>query len=92
MKSLLLVEAHRWRLDCQPYVKAALYPKMIPGTQFCSRVRRTRAIVRLEGLGKLKKLKDLIGTRTRDLPTCSIVPQPSTLPQLWQYKNFVTPA
>jgi hypothetical protein len=37
--------------------------------------------VRLEELGQLKKKKpnDLIGTRTRDLPACSIVPQPTTL-------------
>jgi hypothetical protein len=43
-----------------------------------------RAIVRLEELGKLKKFH-LIGTRTRDLPVCSIVPQPTTLPRtpLW---------
>jgi hypothetical protein len=33
--------------------------------------------VRLEGLGQLKKIH-LIGTRTRDLPVCSIVPQPTT--------------
>jgi hypothetical protein len=36
--------------------------------------------VRVEGLGKLKKIH-LIGTRTRDLPACSIVPQPTTLPR-----------
>jgi hypothetical protein len=30
--------------------------------------------VRLEGLGQLKKYNDLIGTRTRDLPACSKVP------------------
>jgi hypothetical protein len=37
-----------------------------------------RAIVRLEGLGKLKiKCNDVIGNRTRDLPPCRIVPQPS---------------
>jgi hypothetical protein len=35
--------------------------------------------VRLEGLGKLKKFSDLIGTRNHDLPACSIVPQPTTL-------------
>jgi hypothetical protein len=35
--------------------------------------------VRLEGLGKLKKSNDLIGTRSHDLPACSIVPQPTTL-------------
>jgi hypothetical protein len=36
-----------------------------------------RAIVRLEGLGQLKKSNDFIGIRIRDLPACSIVPQPS---------------
>jgi hypothetical protein len=30
------------------------------------------AIVRLEGLGKLKKSSDLIGNRNRDLPACSM--------------------
>jgi hypothetical protein len=39
-----------------------------------------RAITWLEGLGKLKKIH-LIGTRTRNLPACSIVPQPTTLPR-----------
>jgi hypothetical protein len=36
--------------------------------------------VRLEGLGQLKKIH-LIGTPTLDLPACSIVPQPTTLPR-----------
>jgi hypothetical protein len=40
-----------------------------------------RAIVRLEGLGQLKKCSDFIGTRSRDLPAFSIVPQPTTLPR-----------
>jgi hypothetical protein len=35
--------------------------------------------MRLKGLGQLKKSNDLIGNRTRDLPACSIVPQPTTL-------------
>jgi hypothetical protein len=39
-----------------------------------------RAIVQLEGLGKLIKTNDLIKTWTHDLPACSIVPQPTTLP------------
>jgi hypothetical protein len=34
-----------------------------------------------EGLGKLKKKSQLIGNRTRDLPACSIVPQPATPPR-----------
>jgi hypothetical protein len=40
-----------------------------------------RALVRLEGLGQLRKSNDLIGNRTHDLPACSIVPQPTTLPR-----------
>jgi thiamine biosynthesis protein ThiC len=35
--------------------------------------------VRLEELDQLKNLSDLIGNRTRDLPTCGTVPQPTTL-------------
>jgi hypothetical protein len=38
-----------------------------------------RAIMRLEGLGQLKKSNDLIANRTRDLPSCSIVLQPTML-------------
>jgi hypothetical protein len=40
-----------------------------------------RAIGRLEGLGQLKISNDLIGTRSRDFPACSIVPKPTTLPR-----------
>jgi hypothetical protein len=40
-----------------------------------------KAIVRLEGLHKLKKKIHLIGTRTRNLPACSTVSQPTTLPR-----------
>jgi hypothetical protein len=36
--------------------------------------------VRLEGLGPLKKSCDLNGNQNRDLPVCSIVPQPTTIP------------
>jgi hypothetical protein len=40
-----------------------------------------RAIAQLEGLSKLKKSSDLIGNRSRYLPVCSIVPQPTALPR-----------
>jgi hypothetical protein len=36
-----------------------------------------RAIVRPEGLCQRKKTSDIIGNRTRDLPACSAVPQPT---------------
>jgi hypothetical protein len=42
--------------------------------------------VRLEGFGKLKKMH-LIGTRTGDLPACSLVPQPTSLPRAPCYKS-----
>jgi hypothetical protein len=57
-----------------------LPPMNIPGTHFCSRLSEPRATVRLGEFSKLKKKKiHLIGTRTRDLPTCTIVPQPTSL-------------
>jgi hypothetical protein len=35
--------------------------------------------MRLEGLSKLKKFSDLIGTRTNGLPACTLVSYPTTL-------------
>jgi hypothetical protein len=47
---------------------------------FCIlRLSKPQGLLRLEGLGKLKKFNDLIQSQTRDLPSCSIVPQPTTL-------------
>jgi hypothetical protein len=43
--------------------------------------------VRLEGLGQLKKSNELIGIRTRDLPACDIVPQPTTLPRAPRHED-----
>jgi hypothetical protein len=48
---------------------------------------KPKTIVRLEGLGELKKSNDLIGTRTRILPTCSIVPHPTTLSRAPPYQG-----
>jgi hypothetical protein len=45
-----------------------------------------RAIVRLEGLGKLL-ISTSSGTGTGDLPACSIVPQPNTLPRAPDYDS-----
>jgi hypothetical protein len=52
-----------------------------------------RDIVRLEGLGKLKKYNDLIRNRTRYLLTCSIMPLTTTLLQsmhnYWEQNQFI---
>jgi hypothetical protein len=45
------------------------------GTHFCQRLSKPQGLVRPEGLGKLITIFHLIGSRTRDLPTCSIAPQ-----------------
>jgi hypothetical protein len=41
-------------------------------------------MVRLEGLGALKKINDHIGSGTRNFPACKIVPQPSVLQLMLQ--------
>jgi hypothetical protein len=46
------------------------------GTHFCWRLSKPPGLGRLEGSGKLKKLIYVIRSRIRDLPHCSIVPQP----------------
>jgi hypothetical protein len=54
--------------------------RKIPGTHSVRGCVDPRAIVRLEGLGQLKK-PHLTGTRSRDLPACGVVLQPTTLPR-----------
>jgi hypothetical protein len=53
--------------------------RKIPGTHFCQRLNRPyghSAVGRIRSIGKSY---DFIGNRTRDLPVCSIVPQPTML-------------
>jgi hypothetical protein len=57
-----------------------LPPRKIPSTHFSYRLSRPQAHGEA-GMIRSIKVTDLIGTRTRDLPACSIVPQPTTLPR-----------
>jgi hypothetical protein len=51
----------------------------VSGTHFSYRLSNLQGLVRLQGLGKLIKFDDLIRSETRNLPACSIVPQPTML-------------
>jgi hypothetical protein len=74
--------AHRWRWGCETYAPTALYsPGRFPVLISVGGWVDTRTIMHLEVLCKFKdKSNYLIGNRTRGLPACSIVPQPTTLP------------
>jgi hypothetical protein len=55
-------------------------PRKIHDTHFCKSLSRPQghsAAGRIRSIAKIH----LLGTRTRDLPDCSIVPQPTTLPR-----------
>jgi hypothetical protein len=57
-----------------------LPPRMIPGTHFCYRLSRPQGHSAAGRIRSIEKSND-IGNRTRDLPACSIVPQPTALPR-----------
>jgi hypothetical protein len=58
-----------------------LPPRKIPDTHFCSSLSRLQGHNAPGGIRLIEKSNDLIGTRNRDPPACSIVPQPTTLPR-----------
>jgi hypothetical protein len=51
------------------------------------RLSKPPGLVRLEGLGKLKKFNNFIGFRTCNLPACSIVLQPLRYSRSYQLSN-----
>jgi hypothetical protein len=54
--------------------------KKIPGTHFCYRLSRPQGHSAAGRIRSIEKSNDLIASRTRDLPACSTVPQPTMLP------------
>jgi hypothetical protein len=67
-------------------------PKKIPDTHFFQRLSRPQVYSAAGRIRSIKNPNDLIGNRSLDLPACSIVPQPITLPSApretgMKYKN-----
>jgi hypothetical protein len=62
---MVVSPTHRPRSTRQKYFSAY-------GTHFCYRLSKPQGLVRQEGLGKLRKYINLIGSRIIDLPACSI--------------------
>jgi hypothetical protein len=56
-------------------------PRKIPGTNLCQRPNTPKGHNAAGRIRSIEKSSDLIGYQTRYLPTCSIVPQPTTLPR-----------
>jgi hypothetical protein len=55
--------------------------RKIPGTHFCYRLSRSQGHCAAGTIRLNEKSNYHIGNRTRDLPACSIVPQPTTRPR-----------
>ena len=56
-------------------------PRNIPGTHLCKRLSRPQGHSAVGKVMSMENPNDTIGNRTRDLPTCSAVPQPTALPR-----------
>jgi hypothetical protein len=58
-----------------------LPPWDIPSTHFCYRLSQPQGHSAAGRIMSMKNSNDTIGNRTRDLPACSAVPQPTALPR-----------
>jgi hypothetical protein len=61
--------------------RSTFAPEMISGAYFCYKLSRPRDHSAARRIRLIEKSNDLIGNQTRDLPACSIVPQPTALPR-----------
>ena len=69
-----------------------LYPPgNIPGTHFCYRLSQPQGHSATGKIMSMKTFHDPIGNRTRDLPVCSVVPQPTALPRAPTRKKSLFP-
>jgi len=68
--------AHECGKVVSPTHRPPLPPGIIPGTHFCWRLSRPQGHSVAGRIMSMKNSNDIIGNRTRDIPTCAI-PQPT---------------
>ena len=61
--------------------RPSLPPGNIPGTRFCQRLSQHQGHIAAGRIVSMKNSNDIIGNRTRNLPTRSAMPQPTALPR-----------
>jgi DNA-binding CsgD family transcriptional regulator len=66
-------------------------PENIPGTHLCQRLSRPQGHSAAERIISMKNTSVTIGNRSRDLPVCSAVPQPTAPPlyKLLQHRKRI---
>jgi hypothetical protein len=70
--------AHEGGKVFRPMHWPPFYPSRdIPGSHFCWRLSRSQDHSAAGKIMSIKNSNDTIGNRTRDLPACSAVPQPT---------------
>jgi hypothetical protein len=73
--------AHEGGKVVNPTHRSSLPPGRFPGTHFCQRLSRPQGHNATGSIKSLKNSNNSIGNRTRDLPVCSAVPQPTAPPR-----------
>jgi hypothetical protein len=69
--------AHEGGKVVSPTHRPSLPPEKTPGTHFCQRLSLPQGHSATGRIKSLKNSSDSIGNRTRSLPACSAVPQPT---------------
>ena len=81
--------AHEGSKVVSPTHRLPLPPGNIPGTHFCQRLKQPQGHSAAGRIMSMKNSNDTNGNWTRDLPTCSAVPQPTALPRAPSLKHVL---
>ena len=71
------IDTQKWQ-NFQPSAPAAFIPGYIPVNYFCSRLSLPQSHSAVGRIKSTKNLNNPIGNRTRDIPTSTSMPQPTT--------------